>query len=64
MTIFACTCSELTNSLEIDVHRSRLEHLAQLDGGGLFSHDDVRVPGMERLRDHVHSGLSTRNRFN
>ena len=52
ITIFACTSTdsenemELINSLEIDAHRSRLEHLAQSDGGELFSHDDVSVPGM------------------
>ena len=34
---------ELTNSLQIGRHRCGLEHLAQSDGGLLFSHVDVRV---------------------
>ena len=55
---------ELTDSLQISRHRCGLEHLAQSDGGLLFSQVDVRVPGMERLGDQVHWGLSPRNRFN
>ena len=44
---------ELTDSLQIGRHRCGLEHLAQSDGGLLFSPVDVRVPGMEQLWDQV-----------
>ena len=53
----------LTDSLQIGRRRCGLEHFAQSNGGLLLSPVDARVPGMERLRDQVHLGLSPRNRF-